>query len=67
MKAAHLHMRLEQDLKDRISREARRMNIDVSALVSLVLSDWLEKREPPPKNGVGDHNEPHEAAEREEA
>lgn len=42
-KSDTLHMRIDPELKTSLRREARRRSIDVSALVSLVMSEWLAR------------------------
>lgn len=42
-KSEYLHMRIDEDLKAAIRREARRRHIDASALVSLVLGEWIAR------------------------
>ncbi len=42
-KSAYLHMRVTPELKDAVHAAAKARFIDVSALVSLVLADWLER------------------------
>lgn len=64
-KSAHVHMRMTPALKESLEQQAKRMHIDLSALISMVLSEWLETRKPAPKNGTTT-NEPHEAAARED-
>lgn len=56
-KSEHLHMRVAPELKERLTNEAKRMHVDVSALVSMVLSDWLEKRQPPPQASNGNEQQ----------
>lgn len=61
-KSDYLHMRIDPELKAEIRSEARRRHIDASALVALVMTEWLERNrkapvtastidadEPPPK------------------
>lgn len=42
-KSDYLHMRIDPDLKSEIKAEAARRHIDTSALVSLVMTEWLER------------------------
>jgi antitoxin component of RelBE/YafQ-DinJ toxin-antitoxin module len=42
-KSDYLHMRIDPELKAEIRNEAKRRHIDASALVSLVMTEWLEK------------------------
>lgn len=47
-KSDQLHMRIAPDLKAEIVAEADRRHIDVSALVSLVLTSWLSRNREKP-------------------
>lgn len=42
-KSDYLHMRIDPELKKEIRDEAKRRHIDASALVSLVMTEWLER------------------------
>lgn len=42
-KSSYLHMRIDPELKQEIKDEAKRRHIDSSALVSLVVTEWLER------------------------
>lgn len=42
-KSDYIHMRCDPELKAEIRREAKRRHIDSSALVSLVMAEWLER------------------------
>lgn len=53
-KSAYLHMRVHPSLRDRLHAEARARLIDTSALVSLVLGEWLEKNARVPQRLVND-------------
>lgn len=51
-KSAYLHMRVHPSLRDRIQAEARARLIDTSALVSLVLGEWLDANARAPRRLV---------------
>lgn len=61
-KSANVHMRMTPALKENLLAESKRMNIDLSALISMVMSEWLEGRRPPSNVTT---TQPHQAAESE--
>jgi antitoxin component of RelBE/YafQ-DinJ toxin-antitoxin module len=42
-KSDTLHMRIDPELKQKLREEARRRHVDTSALVSIVMTQWLAK------------------------